>query len=190
MPVLNVSGVRCVEHLCACADPDEHRPVELTADDREPYAADVSFVGTQHPDRVTMLDALTEWDLRVYGVGWDGVDEPLKRCVRAEPVYGLKRTKVYSAGRVSINVQGPHMVAGEDFRVFEVAACGGASFSMFEPDLVRCFDPDDLRKKLRHFLSNPDELDAIRGAGRRRVLAEHTYDDRAEVIALHLRGAC
>jgi spore maturation protein CgeB len=200
VPVLQVSGVRCVEHLCACADPDEHRSVELTVDERESYSADVSFVGTQHPDRVKMLEALSEWDLRVYGVGWEGVEEPLKRCVRAEPVYGLKKTKVYSASRVSINVHGPHMVAGENFRVFEVAACGGASFSTFKPDLVRCFEPDDevvvfddaddLRKKLRHYLSNPDELDAIREAGRRRVLAEHTYDHRAAVIARHLRGDC
>ena len=200
VPVLRASGVRCVEHLSACADPEEHRPVELTAEERDAYSADVSFVGTQHPDRVKMLDQLTEWDLRVYGVGWDGVEESLKRCVRAEPVYGLKKTKVYSASRVSINVHGPHMVAGENFRVFEVAACGGASFSTFKPDLVRCFEPDvevvvfddadDLREKLRHYLSNPDELDAIRDAGRRRVLAEHTYDHRAAVITRHLRGGC
>ena len=200
VPVFQASGVRCVEHLCACADPDEHRPVELAPDERVSYSADVSFVGTQHPDRVEMLDELTEWDLRVYGLGWDGVEEPLKRCVRAEPVYGLKKTKVYSASRVSINVHGPHMIAGENFRVFEVAACGGASFSTFKPDLVHCFEPDvevvvfddadDLRKKLRHYLSSPDELDAIRDAGRRRVLAEHTYDHRAAVIARHLRGDC
>jgi spore maturation protein CgeB len=200
VPVLEASGVRCVEHLSACADPDEHRPVELTAEERAWYSADVSFVGTQHPDRVKMLDQLTEWDLRVYGVGWDGVEESLKRCVRAEPVYGLKKSKVYSASRVSINVHGPHMIAGENFRVFEVAACGGASFSTFKPDLVRCFEPDtevvvfddadDLRDKLRHYLAHSEQLDAIRDAGRRRVLAEHTYDHRAAVIARHLRGGC
>ena len=200
VPMLAAAGVRCVEHLCACADPDEHRPIELTAAEREWYAADVSFVGTQHPDRVKMLDPLSEWDLRVYGVGWDGVEESLKRCVRAEPIYGLKKTKVYSASRISINVHGPHMIRGENFRVFEVAACGGASFSTFKPDLVQCFEPDaevvvfddadDLREKLRHFLAHPAELDAIRHAGRRRVLAEHTYDHRAAVIVRHLRGSC
>ena len=200
VPVFESSGVRCVEHLCACADPDEHQPAELTPREREWYEADVSFVGTQHPDRVKMLDQLTGWDLRVYGVGWDGVEESLKRCVRREPVYGLKKTKVYSASRVSINVHGPHMVSGENFRVFEVAACGGVSFSTFKPDLVKCFEPgtevvvfddaDDLSEKLRHYLSHPDELEAIRLAGRRRVLAEHTYDHRAAVIMRHLRGAC
>jgi spore maturation protein CgeB len=200
VPVLRASGVRCVEHLCACADLDEHRPVELTPDERAWYGADVSFVGTQHPDRVKMLDPLTEWDLRVYGVGWDGVEESLRRCVRDEPVYGLKKSKIYAASRVSINVHGPHMVSGENFRVFEVAACGGVSFSTFKPDLAACFEPgrevvvfddaDDLRDKLRHYLGHPDELDAVRDAGRARVLADHTYDDRAAVILRHLRGAC
>jgi spore maturation protein CgeB len=200
VPVFESSGVRCVEHLAACADPDEHRPLPLTAREREWYGADVSFVGTQHPDRVKMLAQLTEWDLRVYGVGWDGVEESLKRCVRTEPVYGLKKAKVYSASRVSINVHGPHMVAGENFRVFEVAACGGVCVSTFKPDLARCFEPgaevvvfddaDDLTEKLRHYLSHPDELAAVGRAGRRRVLAEHTYDHRAAVIVGHLRGAC
>jgi spore maturation protein CgeB len=200
VPSLRASGVRCVEHLRACADPDEHRPVELTAREREWYGADVAFIGTQHPDRVKLLDQLTEWDLRVYGLGWDGVEESLKRCVRNEPVYGLKKTKVYAASRVSINVHGPHMVNGENFRVFEVAACGGASFSAFKPDLVTSFEPgeevvvfddaDDLRAKLHHYLDRPDELDALRAAGRRRVLAQHTYDHRAAVILRHLRGAC
>jgi spore maturation protein CgeB len=200
VPVFAASGVRCVEHLCACADADEHRPVELTRREREWYEADVSFVGTQHPDRVKMLSQLTEWDLRIYGVGWEGVEEALKRCVRTEPVYGLKKAKVYSASRVSINVHGPHVVAGENFRVFEVAACGGVSFSTFKPDLASCFvpgtevvvfdDADDLTEKLRHYLGRPDELHAIAEAGRRRVLAEHTYADRAAVILRHLRGGC
>jgi spore maturation protein CgeB len=200
VPVFEASGLPCVEHLCACADPAEHYPIALSDEERAWYSADVSFVGTQHPDRVKMLDQLTEWDLRVYGLGWDGVEESLKRCVRAEPVYGLKKTKIFSASRISINVHRPHMIRGENFRVFEVAACGGASFSSFKPDLVECFEPgsevvvfddaDDLRDKVRHYLSRPDELDAVRAAGRRRVLAEHTYDHRAAVIMRHLRGAC
>ena len=60
------------------------------------------------------------------------------------------------------------MIYGENFRVFEVAACGGVSFSLPKPDLLRCFKPDseivifenvdDLRKKLDYFLARPDEL--------------------------------
>jgi spore maturation protein CgeB len=200
VPVFEASGVRCVEHLCACADPEEHRPVDLSPGERSWYEADISFVGTQHPDRVKLLEQLDGWVIRIYGGGWGSVDGWLKECVRDEPVYGLKKAKVYAASQITINVHGPHMVSGENFRVYEVAACGRVSFSKFKPDLVKSLEPDvevvvfddadDLRKKLDHYLSHPDELDRIAQAGRQRVLSEHTYDHRAAVIMRHLEGGC
>jgi spore maturation protein CgeB len=84
------------------------------------------------------------------------------------------------------------MISGENFRVFEVAACGRVSFSTFKPDLAECLEPeqevvvfegaDDLRAKVDHYLTHLDELHGIAVAGRRRVLDEHTYQHRARTI--------
>ena len=191
LPVLQAGGIRHLSHLRACADPEEHQPIEATPTDTA-YEAEVCFVGAPYPDRVAMLRALTNHHLRIYGLGWAGQDESLERCVSTEPVYGRKKAKIYSRSRISLNVHGPHMIRGENFRVFEVAACGGVSFSTASADLESCLTPDrevvlfegpdDLSERIDDLLSRPAELAAVAGAGRRRVLAEHTYDHRAVSI--------
>jgi spore maturation protein CgeB len=192
VPVLEIQGARRVDHLPACADPDEHAPIDLTDPDRVRYGSDVCFIGSNRLGREEMLLAVADHELAVYGVGWDDVPAELAACVRSEPVYGLKKTMIYAASKISLNVHGPHMLNGENFRVFEVAACGGLSCSTFKPDLVNALTPDhevivfdgadDLRKRVGHLLAHPDELAEIAAAGRRRVLAEHTYDHRAATI--------
>jgi len=192
VPVLRVAGAKWVEHLGACADPTEHAPPRVSVQERGWYGADVSFVGTRTDERVGMLRALSHTDLRVYGTGWGGTGAPLEHSVQSEPVYGLKKNKIYAGSRLSLNVHQPHMVHGENFRVFEVAACGGASISSSKPDLVKALEPgrevivfngpEDLRAKVDHYLANPGERDELAVAGRARVLAEHTYDHRAHRI--------
>jgi spore maturation protein CgeB len=104
----------------------------------------------------------------------------------------LTKLKIFSAARISLNIHGPHMINGENFRVFEVAACGGVSFSLPKPDLLKCFEPDseivifenveDLHKKLNYFLERPEELRKIGQTSQKRVLAEHTYAHRVKFI--------
>jgi spore maturation protein CgeB len=199
VPFVRSQDCGCVEHLCAAADPDEHRPLSLSRDERDEYSADVSFVGTYHPERaeaIAAFDGVTD-RVRIYGHRWDQAPQQLARWVQVEPVYGRKKTVIYGASRLSLHVRGPHMFDGENFRVFEVAACGGVVLARYSPDLERCFDlrnevvlfnePTDLRTTLTHYLSHPDELLQVAEAGRRRVLAEHTYGHRAATIIEHLR---
>ena len=192
LPVLRVAGARRVDHLPACADPEEHAPPTLTAEEYRWYAADVSFVGNYSEQRAEMLGVLGGTDVRVYGSGWDVAGPHLAQQVRAEPVYGLKKNKIYRSSAFSLNVHQPHMVHGENFRVFEVAACGGLSVSAPKPDLAQCLEPgrevvvfdgpEDLRAKVGYLLSHPEERAELAAAGRQRVLADHTYDHRARAI--------
>jgi hypothetical protein len=198
VPFVRSQDCGCVEHLCAAADPEEHRPLSLSEDEQNAYSADVSFVGTHHPERAEVLDAFDGVTdrVRIYGHRWEQAPQ-LAKWVRVEPVYGRKKTVIYGASRLSLHVRGPHMFHGENFRVFEVAACGGVVLARYSPDLERCFDlknevvlfsgPTDLRATLAHHLSHPDELSQVAEAGRRRVLAEHTYRHRAATIIEHLQ---
>jgi spore maturation protein CgeB len=116
--------------------------------------------------------------------------------VSEEPVYGRKKTMIYSASRFSFHLRGPHMLNGENFRVYEVAACGGVPLARAAPDLLRSFEPgsevllfktsDDLCSTVEHYLRQPELLSSIATAARNRVLSEHTYDHRAAVILDHL----
>jgi spore maturation protein CgeB len=192
VPVLRAAGLRQVDHLPACADPAVHRPLELTSAEQDRFGADISFIGTAHPDRIKLLAGLTDLRLRIYGVGWETAEVALARLVRTEPVYGRRKTAVYSASLTTVNVRGPHMLAGENFRVYEAALSGCVSLSQPGVDLsaalwpgeeVVVFDhPDDLEPALRSLLADPTRRAGMAAAARARVLAHHTYDHRAEPL--------
>lgn len=198
VPVLRAAGLRRVDHLPACADPGAHRPVALAPADEERFAAEVSFIGTGHPDRIKLLGGLRDLGLRIYGVGWEAAEVTLASLVRTEPVYGWRKTAVYSASRTTVNVRGPHMLAGENFRVYEAALCGCLSLSQPGADLaaaltpgeeVVVFDhPDELGAAARTLLADPDRLAGMAAAARARVLAHHTYDHRAEPLLAALEA--
>jgi spore maturation protein CgeB len=80
-------------------------------------------------------------------------------------------------------------------RPFEVVGMGGLLITAEADDFDRYLKPDvevvifhsveDLASKIRYYLTHDDEREAIRQAGQRRVLREHTYERRfRELFAL------
>jgi len=198
-------GARRVEHLPGCADPEEHHPAPLSPEEDAHYGAEVSFVGSPYPERVPFFEALAGHRLRLWGIGWDTIDPrglaAVSAAVVREPVYGLKKTKIYRASAINLNIQGTRMVNGENFRLFEIAACEAFCLTTPKPDLERWFRPghdletfasaDELRVKVDRFLGDPaTRLERARAA-RQIVLKSHTYDHRAAQVldALGLRAA-
>jgi spore maturation protein CgeB len=191
-PVLQVAGAKSVSHLPACADPQEHYPIPLPNDAL--YHADMSFLGSPYPNRVELLKHVVNrgFSLRIYGDRWHAADPSLQPFISDMPVLGLTKSKIFTNSRISLNMQGPRMINAENFRVFEVAASAGVSFSTYKPDLVQCFTPEkevvlfenagDLGEKMDYYLNHPAELDAIGRAARERFLEEHTYQHRVKMI--------
>jgi spore maturation protein CgeB len=78
-------------------------------------------------------------------------------------------------------------------RDFEIPACGGFYLAQSCPELSLYFDigrdiavwdsAADVVERIRYYLARPDERAAIAGAGRRRVLANHTWLHRFSSIA-------
>ena len=193
VPLLKASpGLKSVHFLGGCCDPDEHCQIELSAQDRLRYGADICFIGTPHSNRMELFENLADHQLKLWGDGWDR-SSILRPFAQAEPVYGLKKTKIYNASRISVNLQGPRFqVNGLSVRVFEVAACGGFSITEPKPDLAYFFQPneevatfedvDDLKRKVDYYLSHPDERERMAIRARDRALAEHTYRHRVQRI--------
>ena len=199
LSVARKAGAARVEHLAGCADPEEHFPVPVGPKD-ERYRAEVSFIGSPYPARLPFLEALTDRRLKIWGAGWDSsAATALERCVVREPVYGLKKTNIYCASDINLNVQGAHMVRGENFRLFEIAACGAFCLTTPKPDLALWFrfgeeietfdDVAELRAQVARFLAAPAERAERAARARSVVLAAHTYGHRAAQIldALGLR---
>jgi hypothetical protein len=196
VPLLRTSpGHRSVHLLVGAADPLEHAPMELSAEERDRYGADVSFIGTPHDNRVRLFENLRGFKMKLWGPGWENTS--LKQFARNEPVYGLKKTRIYNASKIMVNLQGPRFqINGVSPRIFEVSCCGAFAITEPKPDLSLYFEDgkemttfdsaEDLRAKVEHFLGNEDERRSVTARARARVLAEHTYRHRAQTILDHL----
>lgn len=189
-------GATRVEHLPGCADPEEHFPAPLDPAEQDRYGAEVSFIGSPYPERVPLFEALAGYRLKLWGIGWDSLDVTGLRVVPSavlrEPVYGLKKTKIYRASAINVNIQGHRMVNGENFRLFEIAACEAFCLTTPKPDLERWFspgqdletfrDPEEFRLQVNRLLADPAVRAERARLARQTVLRSHTYDHRAAQV--------
>jgi spore maturation protein CgeB len=165
---------------------------------------DVTFVGQPYGERRASLDALSSRGHRVeaWGHGWSNGRLTHDEMV---DVFSSSRINLNFAhsyqpppfrtlslrGKLSRLVRGtpsfPETVQIKA-RTFEVPGTGGFLLTQRAPDLEHYFDVgreiavfdgrDELIQQVEHWLSNPEERAQVAEAGRRRVLAEHTYDRR------------
>lgn len=195
----HASPARAVSLLGPACDAQEHRPLALTEGDRAAYGADVGYLGYAYANRLALFEQLTSFRIRLWGVGWDR-SEALRPYFDPRPVHGLKKTKIYNATGVIVNLQSvSYQLDGVTCRPFEVAACGGFCISEARRDLSRFFrigeemisfeDATDLKTKIAYYLAHPDEARDLAARARARVLAEHTYEHRARQVINTLRLA-
>lgn len=184
--------VRGVSLLGPACDPEEHRPLEVSPEERADLGAEVCYLGYAYPNRVQAFERLTRFGLKLWGMAWDA-SPSLRPFYRPEPVYGLKKTKIYNATEVNVNIQSQfYQLDGVTCRPFEVAACGGFCLCDARPDLARYFavgdevasfdGPADLEAKVEHYLAHPEERRELAARARTRVLREHTYQHRVRQV--------
>jgi spore maturation protein CgeB len=176
------------------ANPEEHRPLDLSEEDRQQYGCDVAFIGWFGPVRTEALRRLTDYDLRIWGLHWDKTPD-LAPFVSSEPVYGLKKTKIYNAARIVLNIEDDEkQINAISQRIPEVLACGGFILTDWHKDLevtplvegesIVCYRSlDELKEKVDYYLNHPEERKAISEKGRKIVLESMLYRKVAEKIA-------
>lgn len=151
------------------------------------YEADVSFVGQPYPRRVQYLKSLTEFDLAIYGPGWE--DTVLADYHRGE-AWGEELFKAIYSSDISINVHHRAMLSGGNMRLFEIPAaktlqiadaCEDEWFIDGE-EIILVDTPEKLRESVAYYLDASDEREQIAEAGYERAVAEHTYYDRMQSL--------
>lgn len=152
----------------------------------------VSFVGTAYGNRRRWIEGLRRRgiDVLCFGQGWP-----------SGPLSGERVKEVIQDSVISLNFADSGLVfAGGRIgrsrqikaRTFEVPGLGGflltedadrlADYYRPGHELVLFRDLDSLADRIRHFLSHPDERDAIAEAGHARTCAEHTYEQRLGAV--------
>jgi spore maturation protein CgeB len=187
-----------VYFMSCMASPTEHRPVPLTAEDRRDYAADITFVGGVSANRVALLTPLRKHDLRIFGdPAWSEISE-LREHYRSEPVYGLKKSKIYHGSKIVLNIEDDEkQINAVSNRVPEVLACGGFVLTDRREDLRRTDLVDgesiatfrtseELEQKVEFYLRHPEERSRISEAGRRVVLGTLTYERHAGELGVQM----
>ncbi len=113
-----------------------------------------------------------------------------------KPLADSKMIEMYSASRINLGFL--EVFEGHDaarcrlwhmhLRDFEIPMCGGLYCTDYSEELSEMFEPDkevitcrglqERIEKLRHYLGHPGQAKAIRQAGLRRALRDHTYQKR------------
>jgi spore maturation protein CgeB len=190
-------GARRALPLYCAVDPEDYSPAPAA----DVPAWDLGYMGTYSADRQPMLDALLLEPAR---------RTPARRFVQVGPLYPAtldypknverfvhlapaQHRAFYGAQRFTLNVTRAAMVrAGysPSVRLFEAGACAVPVISDAWPGIEEVFEPGEEILLARNgddvvrFLTTIDESEAYRigQRARRRVLAEHTPEHRAQQL--------
>lgn len=192
---LAAHGCRNVTVVPFGFDPDFHIPPSRAP--VEPRS--VSFVGAWDEEREAVLAALSDFELRIYGDGWDRASRRSglrHRCVPRN-IYGHEFAAALASANASLNLLRHQNRGSHNMRTFEIPAVAGlmvttrsAEQAAFFPEGVGCLMFDDtceLREQLHFAFREQAEGLRIRSAGHK-LAAGHSYTQRARELLLALAG--
>ncbi len=179
-------------YLPEACNPRLHRPIELTALDREEFGCDLMIAGTLYYYRQEILQQLNSLDIKVWGYRPSWLVDRLPGRFMGRDVHGDDKVRAALAAKICLNTLHYAEVNGLNCRAFELAGCGGFQLVNQVPVLAEHFDPgvevatfdsaEDLREKVAHYLAHPAEAADIAERGRLRAHRDHTYEHRLSDI--------
>lgn len=180
-------------HYRACVDLAEIFPgfAELPVSEQVNLEAAVLWRASQQ-DRLERVAALCQAGVKVFGdPAWaDYLPDPA--AYGGSINYHRELPGFYQCVAANLNVTSLQMKNGLNQRVFDVPAAGGflltdykeALWEMFEPDEVVTFRTiEEARDKLAYYLKYPETRRQAATRARERVISQHTYAHRLQVIA-------
>lgn len=177
VPQYRAMGVRA--NLLPLATNEEFfHPVPSRGD----CACDVAVIGRAHADRIEPVRRLCqEFDVRIYGEEWERNGLPA-----GPPLYGDELLSVLNSARISVvfcRTPAGHAIL--KVAIFDFIAAGALVATEYVPELEHYFrydqeivgfhETEDLVRKIRYYLRQPEAADAVRSAGRKRVLNDHVW---------------
>lgn len=175
-----------VRYLPLAVDPELFRPSQ------EPRIPEMLFVASRTEFREAVARGL-DTPARIIGTDWSGLARDGFHRVRNRKISRAHLIRLYQRHAAVLNVRNEANVEhGLNQRSFEPLACGAVVLNDDLPDLPRCFEPgreilvyrdrEELNALAARLRREPGFGTRIAAAGRRRVLAEHTYSHRIQTI--------
>ena len=193
MDIFEENGLKSARWIPFGCDPEFHKPVSLSEDERKKYARDIIFVGSYYPNRAKLLESLADFNIGIWGPYWSKLDQqsPLQGKIVESKLNFDEWIKIYSAAKIVIVVhyQNPkipcHQVSP---KLFEAMACKCFVMTDSQKDAKALFtdgqhviffeNEKDLREKVKYFLQQDDARRSIALQGYKEAIAHHTYQGR------------
>ncbi len=196
---LAAAGVSNALYLPLAAQPDLHRPLELSPAEKKRFGSELSFMGAGYPNRRAAFRHFARRDFKIWGTEWDddSVLAPLVQ-MKGQRISTEDAVRIFNAASINLNlhssIRADQLVSNGDFvnpRTFEIAACGAFQLvdkralmpDLFADNELASFASfEELQDKISYFVSRPEERAAYAERGRARVLADHTYARRMRTL--------
>jgi GT2 family glycosyltransferase/spore maturation protein CgeB len=174
--------------LPLATNPDRFRRVPVDPE----LSADYAFTGNHWKVARPLLeriDVRSGEDFRIYGSGWEEV--PVVREFARGPLPYHRLPDLYSSTPVILDDTAAPNIPALNSRVFDALATGAlvitdnraGSEEFFDGKLPVATTAEELRAALDRYLADDDARTELVAELRPRVLAEHTYQRRAEQLA-------
>lgn len=185
----------CVESIPLACDPEIHKSIICTEQEKKEYGSQICFVGSLDLTRENLLVSLTDFDLGIWG-NWQKENPALMRFYKRKHVYFEEATKIYNASDITLDV---HIFFGTNNkaydinpRVFEAAGCGAfvitnenqylPEYFKIDEEIVCYKDKQELKDKIKYYLDHPDLRKKIAQNAQQRAYRNHTYEKRLQKI--------
>jgi len=197
LDIFHSKGFTDVSWVPFACDTHFHQRIPLSDSERKKYAKDIVFVGSYYPNRASLLEGISDFDLGVWGPYWQRLSagSPLKnKAINIKMNYD-QWVKIFNASKINIVV---HYQDGKvpchqaSPKLFEAMACGCFVLTDRQKDAQALFkdkehlvffdDQKDLRSKIQYYLEREDERKRIAQAGFTEVTSKHRYQDRIKNI--------
>ena len=177
--------------------PNLHCPIPREENELSRYRSEVSFVGSLYPERVRLLEKLTDFKLAIWGPRWDRLPagHPLHPFVRGGAIRTEEWMKVVSGTEVALNFMGssgfpidPKTVTMANSRCFELLGCGAFQLVDAKEDVRKLFvsgrelvwfeNDGEIVSLIHHYLKAASERESIARRAREAAERAHTYQHR------------
>jgi hypothetical protein len=178
-------------------DPEIHKPIELTDEEKLKYGCKVGFIGSWAKDREKSIAYLIEngIEVAVWGNGWQKGKywNLIKKYWRGPGLNGIEYAKAINGMEIALHFLRKENRDEQDSRTFEIPACGTFMLAertkkheeFFEDGKEAVFfdDDEDLLKKVKYSIHNPEKRTSIASAGRQRsLLSGYSHKERLKIM--------
>jgi spore maturation protein CgeB len=185
-------GIPYISAIEELRDSDKRRYGELNSQEKTVFEAAVLWKATLLY-RLECIKMLGEFDLHIHGdCGWNSLLDQKNIKILPPLNYYRELPLLYNACKINFNATSRQMKEAVNQRVFDVPACGAFLLTDYQKSLDELFEVGreiivykergEIPGLVKYYLDNPGKREAVAGKGMERVVKEHTYKHRLDVM--------